>query len=82
MPIKVAFVITTGLKREEGSLMPILMFFTFVAVIVICTLALGYGFSVFEEQTVSRGCRIPHDVRHRRKARRQRTRCRFEGYPN
>jgi peptidoglycan/LPS O-acetylase OafA/YrhL len=53
-----------------------LMFFIFVVLVVVCTLALGYGLSVFEERTISRRCRMPHEMRRRRKARRQRVRCR------
>jgi hypothetical protein len=57
---------------------PIVLFFIFVAVVILVTLALGYGLSSMEEQTISRRCRMPHEM-HRRKVRRRRVRCRFEG---
>ncbi len=79
MSIKVAFVITIGLKREEGSLVPILMFFVFVVLVGVGILALGYGLSLFEERTISRRCQVPSEMYRRRKVRRQRVRCRFEG---
>jgi hypothetical protein len=79
LPIKVAFVITSGLKREEESLVQILVFFIFVVLVVIFTLALGYGLSLVEDQIVSRRCRMPHEMHRRRKGRRQRVRYRFEG---
>jgi len=76
--VKVAFVITTGLKWEEGVLVPILLFFIFVFVVVIFTLALYYSLSTVEEQTMSRRCHMAHEMRHRRQTRRQRAQCRFE----
>jgi peptidoglycan/LPS O-acetylase OafA/YrhL len=78
LPLGVAFVITFGLKRE-GDLVPILLFFIFVVLVCVCTLALGYGLSSFEERTISRRCRMPHEAYRKRKARRQRGRCRLEG---
>jgi hypothetical protein len=78
LPIKVAFVITTGTKWEEGGLVSIVMFFIFVAVVVICTLSLCYDVSSFEERSNTRRCRMPHEMCPRR-VRRQRVRCRFEG---
>jgi len=58
---------------------PIVMFFIFIAVVGGFTLALGYVLSTVEEPTVSRRCRIPYQMYRRRKVRRQRVRCRFEG---
>ena len=57
--------------------MPILLFFIFVAVVVVCTLALGYGLSALEEPTMGRRCRMPHEMHDRRRVRRLRVRCRF-----
>jgi hypothetical protein len=54
-------------------------FFVFVVTVVIATSAIGYGLSLLTERTVSRRCRIPHEMHHRRSARRQRVRCRYEG---
>ena len=54
--------------------MPVLLFFVFVALVSICTLALGYRLASIRERTTSRGCR-----RYRgRKVRRQRVWCRLE----
>lgn len=78
MPIKVAFVITTGRKREEGGLVQIVVFFIFVVLVGVGILSLGYGLSLFEERTISRRCWIPYERYRRRKIRRQRIRCRFE----
>ena len=78
MPLEVAFVITSGPKRE-GGLVPIVVFFVFVAVVGVCILALGYGLSSSEEQPISRRCRMPYHLHRRKKARRQRVKCRFEG---
>jgi hypothetical protein len=78
LPIKVAFVITTGAKREEGSLVPIVVFFIFVVLVVLGTVALGYGLSLMEDRTVGRRCRMSHKRYRRKKVRRQRVRCRFE----
>jgi hypothetical protein len=77
LSLKVAFVITTEKKREEGSLVPIVVFFTFVAVVVLCTVALAYSISSFEEQSSTRRCRMPHEM-YRRKVRKQRVRCRLK----
>jgi len=57
----------------------ILSFFVFVVLVALGTLALGYGLSLFEEQSSTRRCRIPHEMYRRRKVRRQRVRCRLEG---
>jgi hypothetical protein len=57
----------------------ILVFFVFVVLVVFGTLALGYGLSLFEEQTVGRRYRMPYKTHPRRRVRRQRVRCRFEG---
>ena len=59
--------------------MPILLFLIFVLLVGVCTLALGYGLSSFEERTISRRCRMPQEAYRRTKVRRQRVRCRFEG---
>jgi hypothetical protein len=56
---------------------PILLFFIFVVLVVLVTLALGYGLSSVEEQILSRRCRMSHEMHRRRKLRRQRVRCRF-----
>ena len=79
MLIKVAFVITARLKREENGLVPALLFFIFVAVVIWCTFALCYSLPSSGERRRTRRCRRPHEMYRRRKARRQRTRCRFEG---
>jgi hypothetical protein len=78
LPLEVAFVITCGPKRE-GYLVPILLFFVFVAVVCVCILALGYVLSLVEKRTASPRCRMPHETYHRRNVRRRRVRCRFEG---
>ena len=57
--------------------MPILLFFIFVAVVVVCTLALGCGLSALEGPTMGRRCRMPREMHHRKRVRRQRVRCRF-----
>jgi hypothetical protein len=79
LPIKVAFVITARLEREEGSLVQILLFFIFVVLVGVGILALGYGLSLVEDRTLGRRCRMPHEMYRRRSVRRQRVRCRFEG---
>ncbi len=79
LPVEVAFAITTAAKSEEGGLVPIVVFFIFVAVVVLETLALGYGSSLFEDRTIGRRCRIPYEMYGRRSVQRQRVRCRFEG---
>ena len=78
MPLEVAFVITFGPKRE-GDLVPIVLFFVFVAVVGICVLALGYVLAPLDDRPERRGCRMPHEMYRRRKVRRQRVRCRLEG---
>ncbi len=75
--LEVAFVITTRLKREEGVLVPILLFFIFVAVVALVTIGLGYGLSSVEEQAIGRRCWMPYEMNRRRKIRRQRVRCRY-----
>ena len=59
--------------------MPIVMFFIFIAVVGVFTLALGYVLSTVEEPTVSRRCRVSYETRRRRNVRKQRIECRFEG---
>lgn len=59
--------------------MPVVVFYIFVAVISVCILGLGYCLSSIEKRTVSRRCRIPYEMHRRRKIRKQRVRCRFEG---
>ena len=59
--------------------MPILLFLVSVAVVVVFALALGYCLFVEEERTVSRRCRMSHERYRRKRTRRQRVRCRFEG---
>jgi len=58
---------------------PILLFFIFVAVVVLVTVGLSYGLSSVEERAISRRCRMPHETRCKRKVRRQRMKCRFAG---
>jgi hypothetical protein len=58
---------------------PILVFFTFVAVVGVSTLALYYTLSSVEERTTTRRCRMPHKMYRSRKVRRQGVRCSFEG---
>ena len=78
LSLEVAFVITFSPKRE-GDLVPILLFFIFVAMVCIFIIALGYVISTVEERTESRRCRMTHEMHRRRKLRRQRVQCRFEG---
>ena len=68
-------------QRTEagGGLVPIVLFLIFVAVVGVLTLALGYVLSTVEESTASRRCGMPQGTRLKRKARRQRVRCRFKG---
>ena len=54
------------------------MFFIFVVTVVIATSAFGYGLFLLGGRTVSRRCRVPHEMRRRRTVRRQRVRCRYE----
>jgi hypothetical protein len=58
---------------------PILLFFIFVAVVALATVSLSYGLSPVEEQTIGRRCRMPYETRRKRRVRRQRMKCRFEG---
>jgi hypothetical protein len=62
----------------EGVLVTILLFFIFVFLVVIFTLALYHSLSTVEEQTMSRRCRMPYEIHRRRKSRRQKAQCRFE----
>lgn len=59
--------------------MPIVLFFIFVAVLGVLTLALGYVLSAMEEPTASRRCGMSQGTGLKRKVHRQRVRCRFEG---
>lgn len=54
----------------------ILSFFVFVVAVAIGTSAIGYGLSLLTERTVSRRCRMRHQMLRRRKVHRQRVRCR------
>ena len=78
LPDEVAFVITARLERE-GVLVPVIVFFVFVAVVCVCILALGYGLSSLEDRPIGRRCLMPYVVHRRRRVRRQRVRCRYEG---
>jgi hypothetical protein len=78
LPVEVAFVITLASKRE-GGLVSVLLFFIFVAVVGVFTLALGYVLSAIEEPTASRRCGMSQGTGLKRKLHRQRVRCRFEG---
>jgi hypothetical protein len=57
----------------------IVVFFVFVAVVALATVSLSYGLSPVDERTVSRRCQMPYETRRKRKVRRQRMKCRFEG---
>jgi hypothetical protein len=57
---------------------PILLFFIFIAVVVVCILVLYYSLSSVEKRRSTWRCRMPHEMHRRRKLRRQRMRCRFE----
>jgi hypothetical protein len=61
-----------------------LLFFIFAvglvaSVVGLIALELGYGLSSFEERSISRRCLMPYQIHRRRKVRRQRLKCRFEG---
>jgi hypothetical protein len=56
-----------------------ILWFISMAVVVLLTVGLSYCLSSVEEQTLSRRCRMPHEMHHKRKVKRQRERCRFEG---
>jgi hypothetical protein len=58
---------------------PIVVFIIFVAVVTLATVSLSYGLSSVEEPTISRRCRMPYEKHRKRKIRRQRVLCRFEG---
>lgn len=59
--------------------MQVLSFAVFVVTVAIATSAIGYGFSLWRERPTSRRCRVPHEALRRRRAHRQRGRCRLEG---
>ena len=59
--------------------MSVLMFVVFVALVVLGISAFGYSLSLLKEPPISRRCRVPHEMRHRRMIRRRRVRCRYEG---
>ena len=59
--------------------MPVLLFVVFVALVVFGISAFGYSLSLLEEPPISRRCRVPHEMHHRRMIRRRRVRCRYEG---
>jgi hypothetical protein len=56
---------------------PTLLFFIFVVLVILLTLALGYGLSSAEERSSTRRCRMSREMHRRRKLRRQRVQCRF-----
>jgi hypothetical protein len=58
---------------------PVLVFFVFVAVVCACILALGYVLSWSEDRPLGRRCRTLYMVHRKRRVRRQRVRCRYEG---
>jgi len=67
-------------RAEAGEgLVPIVLFFIFVAVLGVLTLALGYVLYAMEEPTASRRCGMSRGTDLKRKVHRQRVRCRFEG---
>ena len=57
--------------------MPILLFFVFVVLVVLVTLALGYVLSSAEERSSTRRCRMSREMHRRRNLQRQRGQCRF-----
>ncbi|HZF57508.1 MAG TPA: hypothetical protein VEZ19_03430 [Rubrobacter sp.] len=59
--------------------MPVLLFVVFVALVVLGISAFGYSLSLLKEPPISRRCRVPHEMHHRRMIRRRRVRCRYEG---
>jgi hypothetical protein len=59
--------------------LPVLLFVVFVALVVLGISALGYSLSLLKEPPISRRCRVPHEMHHRRMIRRRRVRCRYEG---
>ena len=73
--------------RVEVSHMQMVLFFIFVVdfvafVVLLVASELGYGVSSFEEPIITRRCRMPQEALHRTRTRRQRRRCRSEGYPH
>jgi hypothetical protein len=50
---------------------PILLFFVFVVLVVLVTLALGYGLSSAEERSSTRRCRISREMHLRRSLQRR-----------
>ena len=59
--------------------MSVLLFVVFVALVVLGISAFGYSLSLLKEPPISRRCRVPHEMHHRRMIRRRRVRCRYEG---
>jgi hypothetical protein len=57
----------------------VLLFVVFVALVVLGISAFGYSLSLLKEPPISRRCRVPHEMHHRRMIRRRRVRCRYEG---
>jgi hypothetical protein len=59
---------------------PVLLFFIFIAAVVLFLLALGCALSSLEEvRSGTRRCRIPRKAHYRMKTRRRRVRCRLQG---
>ena len=59
--------------------MPVLLSFVLVVLIVLGSSAFGYSLSLLREPPAGRRCRAPHEMHRRRRIRRQRVRCRYEG---
>lgn len=59
--------------------MPVVTFLVFIAMVSICILILGYGLPSSETRPIGRRCRMSSVIYRRRRVRRQRVRCRFEG---
>ena len=58
--------------------MPVLLFVVFVALVVLGISAFGYSLSLLKEPPISRRCRVPHEMHHRRMIPQRRVRCRYE----
>jgi len=56
---------------------PILLFFVFVVLVVLVTLALGYVLTSAGERSSTRRCRMSREMHRRRNLQRQRVQCRF-----
>jgi hypothetical protein len=56
--------------------LPVLLFVVFVALVVLGISAFGYSPSLLKEPPISRRCRVPHEMHHRRMIRRRRVHCR------